>query len=437
MLKQFNRFLVLALFVAAALYITLTNSDTATLRLGPTMTLSTYAGVIYIGIFAAGCISASLVALFFGLKSYLRERRLISQERGRQNFIKSQEKARDLMAASDWGAARMIWEQVIAKDPENVVARIELSKCVEALGDLRESLRVLDATRASSRSSTEVLFRAAHINRLLGNNTAASDNLALILARDPSYKALELARDTCEALGRYDDALKYHDELESMGYSGDAESATRARLILGQIMDQTKEGEARSAAITGLLKRHPNYVPALEQLADIEGVRGNSELCAEYLVKAARASHSDTSKWRRVVALWLQNEAMNQRQRTERALAAARSATKDAHGTARLEAELLLIETLLAVNHFQDAERAIEGFTALANKEVGLLPNHLVQRLLIQKGYCLAQTGNVHSTTQLWQQLATQEGPALHRVKGNSPAAVANRSEPSPILSTP
>lgn len=436
MLKQFNRFLLLALIVAAALYITLTNSDTATLRLGPTLTVSTYAGVIYIGIFATGCIFASLVALFFGLKGYLRERRLLSQERSRQSFIKTQERARDLMAGGDWGAARIVWEQVIARDPENIVARIELSKCIEELGDLRESLRVLDATRASSRASVEVLFRAAHLNQLLGNNTAARDNVGLILAHGPSHRALELARNTSEALARYDDALKYQDELEGAGYSDEANSTIRARLALGQIMAETDAGKARIDSLVALLKRHPNYTPILENLADMERTRGNTELCAEYLVKAARASAGDIARWRRVVELWLRNETLDQRQRAERAVAAARSATKDAHGNSRLEAELLYIETLLAVNHFQDAERAIESFATLAQKEIGQLTDDYAQRLLIQKGHCLTQTGRVHSTGELWQQLAAPAGSAV-QMKSNGNTPVTARPEPSPLLSTP
>jgi hypothetical protein len=50
MLKQFNKFLIFAILVAVALYVTLTNSETATLKLGPTLHVTTYAGVIYLGV---------------------------------------------------------------------------------------------------------------------------------------------------------------------------------------------------------------------------------------------------------------------------------------------------------------------------------------------------------------------------------------------------
>ena len=436
MLKQFNRFLFLALIVAAALYITLTNSDTATLKLGPQLTVSTYAGVIYIGVFAAGCIAASLIALFFGLKSYFRERKLRAQERLRQNFYKTQERARSLMAAGDWGAARALWEDVINRDPDAIVARVELSECLEQLGDLRESLRVLDATRASSRANIEVLFRAAQLNNQLGNRTAARDNLALILAQGPSHRALEIMRTTCEELGLFDEALKHHDELEGIGYRSEQSDVIRARLSLGKILQDETSPQDRKAALMTLLKRHPTYPPAFESLAEIERAQGNTDLCAEYLVKSARASGGEISSWRKVVELWLHSDRIDQRSRTEKALAAARSATKDTHGTSRLEAELLLIRTLLAVNHFQDAERALDGFQAVAQKETNGLTPEIAERLTIQRGYYLAQTGKANSTGPLWQELA-DPARAASRSAGISKGSDSVRSEPSPALSTP
>jgi len=389
MLRQFNRFILLALIVAAALYVTLTNSDTATLKLGPRLTVTTYAGVIYIGTFVAGCIAASLVALFFGLKGYFRERKLLAQERARQNFYKTQETARCQMAAGDWAAARALWEDVLHSDPDNVVARVELSRCIEQLGDLNESLRVLDATRASNRSNVEVLFRAAQLNQRLGNNTAALDNAKLILASGPSHRALELARDASEALDNYDQALNYQDELEGIGYQSEQNNLLRAKLTYGRITRGDPAVAAKKEALLTLLKRHPEYAPALESLANMEREAGNLELCVEYMMRAARASGSDVSKWQGIVDLWLSSDDTDSRRRTERAIAVARSATKDTHGAARLDAELLLIRTLLAVNHFQEAEKAIDAFPTLANKEAGGLTSDLSRLLTIQRGYCL------------------------------------------------
>jgi hypothetical protein len=136
------------------------------------------------------------------------------------------------------------------------------------------------------------------------------------------------------------------------------------------------------------------------------------------------------------VDLWLKANQLDQRQRSDKAIAAARSATKETSGEARLEAELLLIETLLATNHFQDAERAIEAFATLIHKEIGAQTDELAQRLTIQRGYCLAQTGKLNTTGTLWQQLAVS-GEAARAIQNNSRAAVTGRAEPSPVLSTP
>ena len=93
------------------------------------------------------------------------------------------------MAAEEWGRAQSGWEQILRKDQDNIVARVELSRCLEKLGEPREALRVLDATRAGSRRNIEVLFRAAELNRSLGNNTVAMDNLALIAGESPSRRS--------------------------------------------------------------------------------------------------------------------------------------------------------------------------------------------------------------------------------------------------------
>jgi tetratricopeptide (TPR) repeat protein len=435
MLRQFNRFLMLALLVGAALYITLTNSDNATIKLGPNLTLTTYAGVIYIGVFALGCIAASVVALFFGLKGYLRERKLKAAERARQDFYKTFEKARNLMAGGDWAAARDLWEQIIHRDEENVIARVELSHCLEALHDRREALRVLDATRASSRASAEVLFRAADLNRKLGNKTAASDNLGLILHEAPTRKALELARDINEELGRIGDAVEFQNELEKIGYASDDVAEARRRLNFAQIVSESQSETALREALSAFVKRNPTFVPALEKLASLELSRGNVEASAELLVKAAKASKGVLEKWQAVVDLWLHTTQGDFTRRAERAIAAARSASQDTSGRDRLEAELLLIRTLLAANRFEEAERTIEGFSALAERELKDFPADIRAKWVIQRGHCLAQMGKARDTAPLWTELAA---PSDQRGKAQPTHAPREKqAEPSPALSTP
>lgn len=435
MLKQFNRFLILAILVSLALYITLTNSEQATIKLGPSISLTTYAGVIYIGVFALGCVAASLIALFFGFKSYLRERKLRAAERSRQHFLKLFEKARNLMASSDWGAARDLWEQVIHRDPENVIARVELSRSLEALGDTHEALRVLDATRASSRSSAEVLFRAAELNRKLGNNTAAADNLGLVITDAPGRKALELARDICGEMGKVSEALAFQDELDRIGYESEQNIEARRRLRFAQIVQTVQGDTALREELLAFVKKNSTFVPVLEKLASLELARGNVEESAELLMKAAKNSNGDLAKWRAVVELWLNAIHGDFSRRSSRAVAAARSATQGTTGIKRLEAELLVIETLLKANSFSDAEKSLEGFAALAERETNGIPADIAQKLRIQRGHYLAQMGKAGETAVLWQELAGQE-PSTTGRRGQQPPR-EKVAEPSPILSTP
>jgi tetratricopeptide (TPR) repeat protein len=464
-LKHLNKLILLIAVVAAVLYLTLNNPESATLKLGPSLSISTYAGVLYIGIFLLGCTVASLVALLFGLKGYIRERRLKSRDRARDSFFETIVRARDLMAVGDWGAARSVWEGIVHRIPNNSVALVELSRCVESMGDPCEALRILDTTRQKSsltpatKVSSELLIQAAKLNLALGNRTAALDNLKLVIKDDPSRAVLEMARDTSESLGLYREALSYHDQLEGLGFrsggggggSGAAESDNiRARLNLKEIVgDGNGQGlnitpASQRTELLQLTKRHPSYIPALERLAELELLIGSRELASEYLLRAARLAKSDIELWRRAVNIWLTpqpaspkvNRATIDRELSERAIRTARTPLKDLHGEARVEGELLLIETLLRVNHLEDAERALDNLSSVIERELGAISTDIIKRIAIQRGHLLAQSGRARETADLWRILAgTPESEATQKSRREQSGCEID--EPSPSLSTP
>jgi tetratricopeptide (TPR) repeat protein len=434
MLRQFNRFLLLAIIIALALYITLTNPESATIHIGPNISISAYAGVLYIGVFFIGVLAASIVALFFGLKGWFRERKLRAAERSRQAFFDLFIKARNFMANYEWQAARSLWETVISKDPDNIIARVELSLCLESLGDLKEALRVLDETRASSHSSTEVLMRAMTLNRALGNKTAAQDNLSILVAEAPSKRALEVARDIAEEMGRTDDALNYQRELEKVGYSSDQTAAIRTRLMYAHLVKSSEHDAALKEALTLFVKKHPTYVPALERLADLQLNQGQIDECAELLVKAAKASPGDTAKWSRVIDLWLSTAPGEFQRRAERALAAARSSTQGIHGSARIDTEFVVAKTLLATNRPQEAQQLLNALDALAEREGTKVSRTQEQTRLHLTGLCLSRLGQAKETAPLWEKLVEPGLPATNT--GKRPV-LSDRGEPSPALSTP
>lgn len=434
MLRQFNRLIALALLIAVTLYITLTNSETATIKLGPNITVTTYAGVIYLGVFFVGSVVASVVALFFGFKSYLRERKLRAAARSHQLFFELFLKARSFMASEEWGAARAIWEQVLHQDPDNTIARVELATCIENLGEPREALRVLDSMRASNHMNAAVLFKAVELNRELGNNTAAKDNLALIVQEAPTKRALELARDIAEELGRFDDAMDYHRALEKVGHISEEMIEAKTRISFEQLIRSVENENSLRETLAIFVKKHPQFVPAVERLAQLEIARGRLDEGAELLVKAAKLSEGDLSKWNTVIDLWLRAASGDVSRRADRAVAAARSATQGLHGTKRIDAEFVVAKTLLAVHRSDDARTLLENVSALAEKErVALTPAQAQLRTHLL-GLSMSRLGLSKDTASLWESLVE---PTLPVTETGKKPLLSDRGEPSPVLSTP
>jgi tetratricopeptide (TPR) repeat protein len=228
MLKQFNRFIILGLVVAVAVYVTITNSAPATIHLGGSSTITASAGVLYLTIFALGCLCASLVALLWGVKAYFRERRLRIQVRTHTDFTQSLGSGIGLMAMQEWGPARDCWEDILASDPTNTLARIELSHCLENLGDNSEALRVIDSARAQGAATTEILMRGYELNKAQGNLVGAKDNLVLLAQKHPSQHVLISLRELHLALRGYNEALQIQDKLESLGFRDYQEENPRA-----------------------------------------------------------------------------------------------------------------------------------------------------------------------------------------------------------------
>jgi tetratricopeptide (TPR) repeat protein len=434
MLRQFNRLIALAILIAVTIYITLTNSETATIKVGPNISVTTYAGVIYLGVFFFGSVVASVIALFFGFKSYLRERKLRSAARTHQLFFDLFVKGRSFMASEEWGAARAVWEQILHQDPDNTIARVELATCFQNLGDLREALRVLDTMRASNHLNAAVLFKAVELNRKLGNSTAASDNLALIVREAPTKRALELARDIAEELGRIEDALDYQRALEKIGYVSEEMTEAKTRLTFTQLVKSVENQNSLREALTIFVRKHPNYAPALEQLADLEVAAGRLDEAAELLVRAAKLSPGDSSRWTRIIDLWLKTAPGDFQRRAERALAAARSATQGSHGGRRVDSEFIVAKTLLAVNRAADAQALLEQVPSLAEKEHVSLTPQQVQTLNHLTGLSLARLGLAKDTGRIWELLVE---PLLPSATPGKRPPLSDRGEPSPALSTP
>ncbi|RMG41529.1 MAG: hypothetical protein D6719_08420 [Candidatus Dadabacteria bacterium] len=430
MIRRINKLIGIALIVGLALYFVLLNKDPITLYISPSKPLlTTVGGIVLLGMFALGVLVAGLVGLVLGVKAYLRERSLQNREKQMRDFYKGMIEARSYLAAGDWERARNQWEKIAKKDPTDVIARIALSESLQGAGDLRGALKILDGARAADPNNIEVLFRAAELNLALGNKTAAIDNLALILYNFPNLKAARMARDLSEELDRLDDALEYQAQLEQLGEDPEKLKYAAARLEYKKLLrDFGTDIEQLGEKLRKLIKRYPNCAEALLKLAEIEESAGNTEKSAEFFIRAARASGCP-GLWKKAVNLWIKNN------QPERAIAAARSALKDAEGKLKIHAALNLILLYIDLNMFDEAAEELERTRKALSSQEGEDYDDLKKKFLLLQGLLYNSRGEQLKAAQVWKRLlannlSLSETPVEKHVKTNGKA-------PSPVLSTP
>jgi len=419
--------LIIALLVLApALYIVAWNTDTITVYLTPGVQFSGNTGIVIITIFVLGILFATLFAIFFAVKGYLRERELKNRDARREAFYKSLLRARSYLAAEEWEKARLEWEQILKKDPNNVLARIELSRSLEGAGNLRDALKVVDAARASDPNNTETLFRAAELNLALQNKTAAIDNLALILYHAPGKKAAVLAQRLSEELERLEDAVEYQEQLSKLGVDG---TNTLARLNFKRILRDNAEDKVKLVTeLKAFLKRSGDYVPALHKLSQLEAEAGYTENAAQLLMKAARASGS--SQFRREAAtLWIENN------QPDKAVSAIKTAVKEASGTDRIDAELDLARLYIKLDLLDEARGILDNlFPAAKASEIVISEEQKTSYYALQS-LCLNRMGKSQESALSLKKLI-DKGEELE-VKHSSVNSSADKTGVSPSLSTP
>jgi tetratricopeptide (TPR) repeat protein len=429
MISRFNRLLSILVLIFISLYIVILNRESATFTAGGSWSITANLGVLLITAFSAGLLASSLIALFFGFKAWLRERKLLAQDRQRQGFLDGLVEARGLLAAHEWDKSQAIWQGLTRRDPTKSVARIELSRSLEHGGDISEALKVIESIRAEHTDNVEVLFRAFEIQKKLGNKTAAIDNLALVLGKTPCLRAAIEARDLSEELGRIADALEYHEQCIELGEDRETASRRGGELHFKLIMqDQLKDKELLKKELQGFLKRHPETIAAHLALAKLEQERGNNAEAAQSLINAAKAG-AGLPAWNEASVLWL-NEGQ-----PEKALAAARSAAQGTTGTTRVEALLFRSQLQLGLNHTEEAEKTL----AEIKEHLALHPVTLPLELLSKTESLNALTAyRLGKTSTLIECLSHLSGidhlSSPHAEDHKNPAQV---KELSPIYSTP
>lgn len=433
MISRINKLLAAILLVSAALYVVALNSGSITISLSPNWQFSATAGVVFLGIFCLGILTATSVAIVFGVRAYFRERKLRLAEKQRQAQHEQYARARAAAAAGEWEKARHAFEQLVKKDPENSILRVELARALCALGDQQEALRVLEEARKNDQQNVELLFCVADLHRLQGNKTAAIDNLALILQHGPNRRAAALARDLSEELGRYEEARAFHQQVEESLAPSDELRAIRARIELRRLLAETQlSKEQQLQELRAFCRRYSEFVPGLQQLAVVEADLHQYEESAQTLVRAAKASKS-SALWNSVSQFWLE------RGLPERALAAARSATKETSGEARLIAELELARIYISLHMFEEARRCLDEYAALSKQFASSYTSDINARYLSLQGLYLSQQGKHQEAAQVWRELAGVNASTEPRAPSVTPvrATLISEKAPEARLSTP
>ena len=434
MFSRFSRLIVLLGVVAIALYIVLLNNSEITIFLAPESPLTGNAGVILISSFVLGILFMASVALWFGMKAYFRERGLKARDKQRQAFYEGMLKARNHYAAGELQKAKESWEAALKKDPTDVIARVELSETLEAMADEGrvdplEALRVLDAARAADPKNIEILFRACKINLALNNRTAALDNLNLILYHHPTKSAARLARNVAEELGRIEDAFEYQKQLEALSEeSGDREQVLSRLNFKKLLQEDAADAQLLKERLRNFIKKHSNYAPAIIRLAELEADQGKLDEAAQLYVKASRVPEF-ASAWHMAARLWLKANL------PDKAIAAAKVATAESKGDARIRAEIELIRLYIALSMLDAARKHLDGFPFLMKREGVSRSGNIMSLYLSLKGLCLSRMGEYQQSADIFKKLCEQEPELQDFIKEMDLGL--DKEGPAPRLSTP
>jgi tetratricopeptide (TPR) repeat protein len=426
--EKINRILVILIVAGVCSYWYYLNPAPITLRYSNTGELTAPLAVLFLGAFALGIVCMMILALYFGTKSYFRERNLISREKRHIQFYEQLLEARGAQAVNDRGLAQSRWEAISRKHPTNVIARIELAKTVRDGGDSNAALQILDEARAHSNNNPEVLLLAAEINGAVGNLTSALDNTKLLFQTCPTLKVAQMARDFARKLGRYEEALSFHETVSQFSSTPadqelenelHFERAVAENLQLG---GSAEESESRLAPVLEkLIKRHPSAA-AFKKLAELEVARGDEEYAATLLGKAAQLSGD----------IRIVSEAVHRALAAsgpERAIAMQRMFVDKLQGTNKVGARIMLVELFLRMHMNTEARRELDGLRELISEMPHNEAHKFMEPMVRLSGLCALVEGDSARAAKILREQLSSSGLEL-------PSASAG-ALPDPALSTP
>lgn len=426
MLARLNRLLIALLLVGGALYIAAVNRSMVTVTFTSERNFTASLGVILIAAFAIGILIATLVAGVFAIRAHFRERSIIAKDRQKQQFIEKLAEARSAAACENWEYAQLLWEQLLKRDPSFVIARSEAAKTLSRKGDLKGALKLLDDARAAHPDNAEILFRAAELQVQLNNKTAAVDNVALVLAKHRSRRAARLAMHLSEDLGRYDEALEFHKQLESFGEFAPLDGT---RLQFKRISERLRSKPTEyKKELASFVKANPTCFDAVVALAKLEEEAGKLDDASQLYMRAARES-GRFSLWTQAQDMWLNAS------KPDKALAVVRSARTELKGDNRVAATLEIIRLYIRLAMLGEAHRELDEFPRLVEGSVSAPRSDLLAQYFVLKALYYELVGNFKEGAQALRQL--DEFYKTGRFVIEAKPAVVERNGIEPYLSTP
>ena len=341
--------------VAFVSYIFYFNQAPADVKIAPNVSWRLPMAVTLIVVFCGGALTAALIALVGSIGMRLRMRREVKSAGTIREHRRLIMQAREQLALGNWEAARAGFKKIIDRDPDDIPARVLLAETFKREGRLREALAVLEDARVEQKKNIELLLAASDINARLGNATAAHDNAALVLKIAPRNRfALQRLVQSAKALGRWDEAIDYQQQLIRIAPAADVEKRQDelAQLELRRVLEQGKEDkEALRKALQELRRKYRSYPPLLGKLAESDQEAGDNEAASKTYLKLFQ--DTEQVEWLRKAAfLWLKAEDPG------KAISVVRNA---ASRSVNPEVNLFFAGLLLHLSMIEEARKVLNG----------------------------------------------------------------------------
>lgn len=421
MIRKVNLLVSAIALLAITLYVVVLNRGTTTVFYSWSNSVEMSLGVLVILVFVAGFVLAALIGMLYGFRAYLRERAYETKARQQTQFFTQFVEARSLTVTGEAQRARAAWEQLLRKDPTKVVARIEISKLLEAEGNIEAALRTIDEARIEAPENLEVMFRAAELYRRRGNNLAALDNLALICDRHPNKQALELARQCALDLGKFQDAVAFQQALEDLRGQSDEIRAARATIERRFLVDQTGNASDFRQKLEAHLKRYPFDYEGRALLASHYANSGEIDSAVQSYMKAGEQSG---------VVSYYEHALQLLGRAPDKALALARTVVREAPKERLLEAQLLLLRVYLDVNLLSDARALLVEIDGQKGLESATADPALRLRASALRAVLFIRAGDTALASNVL--LAAENSSAV-----DNHSLTSSNEGPRPYLSTP